>query len=157
MTPDQITDALAAPLGLDPRQTQAIHDAIGGVAEGEPSCLLEVAEAAAGVPAAELLAELTRYFRGHAMRLNLSRVTHDPAVLGHVRPADAWDYLVLPLALGPEGHLVCATTEETLDTALAFMLRSLAVPFDVVIADVRPLEQFIAERYHYEGVEIDAA
>ena len=52
-----------------------------------------------------------------------------------------------------EGRVLCCTTEETLPTAVAFLLRSVEVPFRIVIADVRPLEQYIAEQYHYEGID----
>ncbi|MEM8739148.1 MAG: hypothetical protein AAGG38_11830 [Planctomycetota bacterium] len=113
------------------------------------------AAAAWGVDEAAALHSLSGYWRREAARVQLHRVPHDPAALGYVGARDAWDYLILPLAVEPDGHLLCCTTVETLPTAIARLLNTLSVPFRLVVADIRPLEQYIAEQYRYEGVEVE--
>jgi hypothetical protein len=105
----------------------------------------------------EVLDVLARHVRAGAMRVRLSQVPHDPAVLPYLSAREAWDHLVLPLAFGPGGELICCTTEQSISSALACLLSHVQLPFTLVLADVAPLEMYIAEQYHYEGVEIDAA
>lgn len=90
----------------------------------------------------------------HCPRVNLTKEDYDPASLSMVDVHDAWDHLVLPLWMD-EGELLCATTEETAATALAMLHRTLEVPYRLVISEIRLLEQFIAERYAYEGVDVE--
>lgn len=104
-----------------------------------------------------LLDQLVELLVDEAEHVRLSQAPHDPNALSYLTAQDAWDYVILPLAIEPDGHLLCATTEENLSAALAFLLNTLAIPFRVVLAEVRPLEQYIAEQYHYEGVDVDAA
>ncbi len=86
----------------------------------------------------------------------LSTETHDPAVLGLISATDAWHSLVLPLRY--EGDLlVVATTEETFESAVALLRRTTDRPVRLLLAEMRPLEQFIAERYGFEGVPIEDA
>lgn len=79
--------------------------------------------------------------------------TLDDNCLTILRPRDAWEALVLPMRI-EAGTVVCATTQETLPNAIELIQRSVPLPFRFAIADIRLLEQFIAERYHYEGVEV---
>ena len=90
-----------------------------------------------------------------APRVRLFSAVHDPAALGYLSARDAWDHLVLPLQVEPDGTVVCCTTRETLPTTLAFLYARLDAPFRIVLADLGPLELYIAEQYGYEGVEID--
>ena len=84
---------------------------------------------------------------------NLCREPVDAQVLPLVSGREAWDVLVMPLRMD-DGELVCATTEETLAQAMALMHHRVDVPVRFVISEIRLLEQFIAERYGYEGVEL---
>ncbi|MFP4144879.1 MAG: hypothetical protein ACLFV3_07010 [Phycisphaeraceae bacterium] len=70
--------------------------------------------------------------------------------LDELTPETAWDNLVLPLRREND-ELVCATTEETLADAMRL---TQGRPVSFVICEMRPLEQFIAERYSYEGVDL---
>ena len=86
--------------------------------------------------------------------VNLVNETIDHDCLAILSAHDAWDYLVLPLRM--ENHeLICATTVETLPQAIGLMQRAVDMPFKFVVTEIRPLEQFIAEQYDYEGVDID--
>lgn len=87
-------------------------------------------------------------------QVNLTHEASDPEVMDYVEVHDAWNHLVLPLRI-EDGTLVCATTEETAATALAMLHKTLDRPFELVISEIRLLEQFIAERYAYEGVDVD--
>lgn len=85
--------------------------------------------------------------------VNLTNERYDASALGLLTAKDAWDNLVLPLRI-ESGQLVCATTEETLTSAVELVSSHVAMSCRFVLAEIRPLEQFIAERYHYEGVEL---
>lgn len=154
MTPEQMTSVLVAQHQLTESQRDALlgqlHDASDKIS------LLDLAHEQFGVNELDLLDALTKHLQSSTDHVKLSQTPHEPAALTYVPARDAWDYLILPLELEPDGSLLCCTTEETLGTALAYLMRSLDVPFHVVISDVRPLEQYIAEQYHYEGVD-DAA
>ena len=86
-------------------------------------------------------------------QVRLCQQMFDDACLSLLTAAQAWDNLVLPLRL-ESGELVAATTYETLPAAIGLLQRRVPRPFRLVLADVQPLEQFIAERYAYEGVEV---
>ncbi|MEM6749658.1 MAG: hypothetical protein AAF612_04220 [Planctomycetota bacterium] len=103
-------------------------------------------------PASELLSHLW----GDAEEVNLAYEPLEPAVRSVISAREAWDALVMPLRI-EHGELVCATTQETYHTALNLLSRAYDGPTRLVIAGVRILEQFIAEQYGYEGVDIDAA
>lgn len=77
----------------------------------------------------------------------------DPQALRLISAKDAWDQLVLPIRW-EDGELLCATTEETLPAAIAMLSAQLDCPFHFAIAEMRPLEEFIANLYAYEGVEV---
>lgn len=96
-----------------------------------------------------LASQLTR----KCERVNLTKQKYDPAVLDYVEVHDAWNHLVLPLRM-EDDELVCATTEETAAMALAMLHHTLDMRFRLVISEIRLLEQFIAERYAFEGVDM---
>ena len=109
-----------------------------------------------GLNREQVLESLAQETLRHAPRVKLSRTVHDPAALVHVSAGEAWDHVVLPLEVEADGTLVCCTTRETLITSLEFLYQKLELPFRVVLSDIGPLEQYIAEQYHYEGIEIEA-
>lgn len=86
----------------------------------------------------------------------LTTIPHVPAALRHVAPHDAWDYLILPVSIDADGTLLCLVCRDTLALALSFLLNHTRQPFRLQCAEAGPLEQYIAERYAYEGVS-DAA
>lgn len=83
----------------------------------------------------------------------LARERFDDSCLALIDAEEAWDHLVLPLRM-ERGTLVCATTYGTLPTAMRLLQRRVYLPFRFVIAEIGPLEGFIAERYSYEGVPV---
>ena len=85
--------------------------------------------------------------------VHLTIQQHDASVLSLIPARDAWEHLVLPLR-EEDGELVCATTMETLAQALRYLLSNLTQPFRLVFSEICLLEQFIAERYQYEGVDL---
>ncbi len=115
--------------------------------------ILQIACEACDLDEAELLDALARHTLATASYVRLTQMTLDPASLRHVSAADAWDHLILPLGVESDGRLLCCTTDETLAAALGYLLRNLTVPFRLVLSNARSLEQFIAEQYHYEGIE----
>lgn len=153
MTHEQMTEVLVNQNILTESQRTALL--APAAAPSDNHCFLEHAAEQFGLHEVDLLDALSKHLRHESPAVRLSQTVHDTAVLDYLSARDAWDYVILPLAIEPDGHLLCCTTEETLSTALAFLMRTLAVPFRIVFADVRPLEQFIAEQYHYEGVDID--
>ena len=77
----------------------------------------------------------------------------DPQCLGMLSAKEAWDSLILPIRW-EDGELLCATTVETLPGAIELLQQKLDCPFHFAIAEIRPLEEFIASLYAYEGVEV---
>lgn len=112
-----------------------------------------LAEAMFGVSISEVAAALAEQCRHTTPWVNLAHQALDPRVLSLLTPAEAWDHLVLPLRR-EDRELVCATATETLPEAIAMLQRKVAEPFRLVFAELRPLEQFIAERYDYEGFDL---
>ena len=80
----------------------------------------------------------------------------DPAAQAVVPDHDAWDFLVLPVAFDEDGTLTCVISHDTLSVALAYLLDQVPHPVRLERAEAGPLEQYIAERYRYEGIS-DAA
>lgn len=153
MTHEQMTTVLVEQqLLTDPQRSTVLESPM---TPSDNQCFLEHTAELFGLHEVDLLDALTKHLRHAAPVVKLSQTAHDAASLEYLSARDAWDYLILPLAVEPDGHLLCCTTSETLSTALAFLMRTLAVPFRIVITDVRPLEQYIAEQYHYEGVDVD--
>lgn len=152
MTHEQITAVLVEQKVLTPEQQTAVLDSPDSASDNQ--CFLTHTAEQLGLLEIDLLEAITRHHKS-APEVRLSQTAHDPAALDYLAARDAWDYLILPLAVEPDGHLLCCTTPETLSTALAFLLHSLAVPFRIVVTDAGPLEQYIAEQYHYEGVDVE--
>lgn len=100
----------------------------------------------------EVYDTLARRVETKCERVNLITEEFDPGTLELIPARDAWNHLVLPLRK-ENGRLVCATAIETLAESIAFVHQAVQRPFDFVIAECRPLEQFIAQRYSYEGIE----
>lgn len=113
----------------------------------------QLAEEIFRVPLSEIAAAIAEQILADCPYVNLVRERTDDACLSLISARDAWECLVLPLRLDG-GVLVCATTVETLPNAIELIQREVPNPFRFVIADIRLLEQFIAERYDFEGVEI---
>ncbi|MEM1028676.1 MAG: hypothetical protein AAGJ38_11380 [Planctomycetota bacterium] len=153
MTHEQMTNVLVQQSLLTEEQQALVLDSSATPSDNQ--CFLEHTAEQFGLHEIDLLDALTKHMRHTAAEVKLTQTAHDPQALEYLAARDAWDYLVLPLAVEPDGHLLCCTTTETLSTALAFLMRTLAVPFRIVLTDVRPLEQYIAEQYHYEGVDVD--
>ncbi|MGB0767354.1 MAG: hypothetical protein ACPGYV_06555 [Phycisphaeraceae bacterium] len=84
---------------------------------------------------------------------SLATEAFDEACLQMLTARQAWDSLILPIRW-VDGELLCATTVETLPTAIELLQQTLDCPFHFVIAEMRPLEEFIASLYAYEGVEV---
>lgn len=83
----------------------------------------------------------------------LATETFDPQCLKLISAKDAWDRLVLPIRW-EDGELLCATTIETLSAAIELLQSQLECGYHFTIAEMRPLEEFIANLYAYEGVEV---
>ncbi len=152
MTLSEILPALAQDQLLSPEQRKRLQDDPPATAADLCSRLEDQ-----GVSRDDIVGCLARQTRRTAERVRLSRVGHQPEALAYLTAGDAWDYLVLPLQIEPDGRLLCCTTGETLATSLDFLLRTLDLPFRLVLSDVGPLEMYIAEQYHYEGLDVDAA
>ena len=60
------------------------------------------------------------------------------------------------MSIDSDGTLICVVGVDTLSLALKFLLDHTGKPFRLETAEAGPLEQYIAERYAYEGVT-DAA
>ncbi len=91
----------------------------------------------------------------HAI-VNLARQRLDHGCSRHLSAQDAWNHLVLPLRL-EDGCLICATTHGALGDADALLRGKLKTPFRFVLAELRPLEEFIADIYDFEGIDVDEA
>lgn len=85
---------------------------------------------------------------------DLFREKRENNCLPVLSPRQAWENLVLPLRV-EDGEMVCATTEETLAQALPLMMRASDLPCRYILVAVHAIEQFIAELYHYEGIEVE--
>lgn len=87
--------------------------------------------------------------------VNLCRERHDDACLELIEAEEAWANLVLPVNEDERGTLVFATTVETFAAARELVRSRVTQPFRFVLAEVRSIEQFIAQRYGYEGIACD--
>ena len=83
----------------------------------------------------------------------LANEQFDQQCLAMLTAQQAWDNLILPIRW-EGGELLCATTVETLPGAIELLQQKLDCPFHFAIAEMRPLEEFIASLYAYEGVEV---
>ncbi|MEM9416118.1 MAG: hypothetical protein AAGA29_11685 [Planctomycetota bacterium] len=83
----------------------------------------------------------------------LCKERFDPEVLSLFTAREAWDTLVLPIRM-EDGELLCATTVETLSSAIELMQGKPGLAYHFVLAEMRPIEEFIANLYAYEGVDV---
>lgn len=134
MTCEQVDQALAEQVGTEVPLGQVAQDLFG---VSEMSVLMA-------------LAEQIGMRSPHA---TLATEQFDPQCLRMISAKDAWDRLVLPIRWD-EGELLCATTIETLPAAIDLLQAKLDHPYHFAIAEMRPLEEFIASLYAYEGVEV---
>lgn len=114
----------------------------------------QLAEAMFRIPLSEIAEALADQILADSPSIKLVDERLDEACLGVIAAADAWEALVLPMRI-EAGQLLCATTVETLPNAIELVQRSVSTPFRFAIVDIRLLEQFIAERYGFEGIEVD--
>lgn len=112
-----------------------------------------VAEVLFGIERTEVIEALAEQVAMRAPEARLCNETFDPQCLKMLSPKQAWDSLALPIRW-EDGELLCATTIETLPAAIELLQAKLDCPFHFVIAEMRPLEEFIASLYAYEGVEV---
>lgn len=119
----------------------------------DPRPFGRLAETMFGISVEEIAAALAQQMRHTTSWVNLAHQPLDPRVLQLLTPAEAWDHLVLPLRR-EDRQLVCATGAETLPEAIAVLQRRVNEPFRLVFAEMHQLEQFIAERYDYEGLDL---
>lgn len=115
----------------------------------------QLAQGMYGVPEEAVCACLASQIIPECPRVKLCQEPSEPELLELLSPSEAWEHLVLPLR-ETEAGLVCATTREALPGAIALLQRRTNMPFRFVLADLHLLEQFIAERYDFEGIDLDA-
>ncbi|MEM6333422.1 MAG: hypothetical protein AAF823_08810 [Planctomycetota bacterium] len=109
------------------------------------------------VPASVVAECVAVRVREDAKHVNLAHEAFEQDALATLAPSTAWDHLVLPIRFDG-GELVCATTKACIRDAVETLQTATATPFRIVVADARPLEEFIAEAYGFEGIELaDAA
>jgi type IV pilus assembly protein PilB len=100
-----------------------------------------------------VIACIAARLRDRCRHVNLAHESFDRHALDAVSPEAAWDHLLLPMRI-EAGELVVATTYASMNDAVATLHRSLDRPFHFVLAEPRPLEQFIAEAYGFEGIDL---
>ncbi|MEM1210819.1 MAG: hypothetical protein AAGI68_00835 [Planctomycetota bacterium] len=101
----------------------------------------------------DVLSALTELHLRRSPQTSLATERFDAQCLRLLTAEQAWDSLVLPLRTEGE-ELVCATTLETLGSAIEMMEAKTDLAFRFVIVEICQLEQFIAERYAYEGIAV---
>lgn len=106
-----------------------------------------------GIQRSTVIEALAEQVAMRAPDASLANEQFDDQCLRMISPKEAWDSLILPIRW-EGGELLCATTIETLPGAIEFLQRKLDCPFHFSIAEMRPLEEFIASLYSYEGVEV---
>ncbi|MEM9790770.1 MAG: hypothetical protein AAF842_10235 [Planctomycetota bacterium] len=113
----------------------------------------KLAESMFNVADSTVIACVAAKLREHCQHVNLAHESIDPDALAALSASDAWDHMVLPLRLEGD-ELIAATTPAGLDDAVATLQQRLDRPFKLVLVEARPLEQFIAEAYGFEGVHL---
>lgn len=114
----------------------------------------QVVEDLFNIPVRDIAEALSEHILADSPFVKLVDERLDEACLDLIQPRDAWESLVLPMRF-EAGELLCATTVETLSNAIELIQRAVPQPFRFAFVDIRLLEQFIAERYHFEGIEVD--
>ncbi len=134
MNPEQVDQALQAQQGTE--------KPLGRIAQE----LFEISAASVMMALAEQIAR-------RSPQASLATEQFDPQCLRLISAKDAWDRLILPIRF-EDGELLCATTVETLPAAIELLQARLDCPYHFAIAEMRPIEEFIASLYAYEGVEV---
>lgn len=134
LTPPQVAAAL---------QAQAEREAPLG----------RIAERLFGIDRVVVIEALAEQVVMRAPDASLATERFDQQCLRMISAKEAWDSLTLPIRW-ERGELLCATTVETLPSAIELLQQKLDCPFHFAIAEMRPLEEFIASLYAYEGVEV---
>lgn len=134
LTPNQVAKALAA---------QAEREAPLG----------RIAEQLFNIDRTTIIEALAEQVVMRAPDASLATEQFDQQCLRMISAKEAWDSLILPIRW-EGGELLCATTVETLPVAIELLQQKLDCPFHFAIAEMRPLEEFIASLYSYEGVEV---
>lgn len=134
MTAEQVDQALAEQLGSE-----------------QP--LGRIAQELFGVSEISVVMALAEQIGLRSPHISLAEQRFDPQCLKMIAAKDAWDRLILPICY-EDGELLCATTIETLPSAIELLQARLDCPYHFAIAEMRPLEEFIASLYAYEGVEV---
>ena len=112
-----------------------------------------LAEALFGIQRSSVIEALAEQVAMRAPQAALATEIFDPQCLRMISAKQAWDCLLLPIRW-EDGELLCATTIETLPNAIELLQATLDCPYHFAIAEMRPLEEFIASLYAYEGVEV---
>lgn len=112
-----------------------------------------IAEQLFNVERAVVIEALAEQVVMRAPDASLATEQFDPQCLRMISAKEAWDNLILPIRW-ENGELLCATTVETLPGSIELLQQKLDCPFHFAIAEMRPLEEFIASLYAYEGVEV---
>lgn len=112
-----------------------------------------IAEELFSISRSSVISALAEQVALRAPDASLATEHFDPQCLRMVSAKEAWDHLLLPIRWD-EGELLVATTIQTLPAAIELLQAKLDCPFHFVLAEMRPIEQFIASLYAYEGVEV---
>lgn len=112
-----------------------------------------VVESLFGIERANIIEALAEQVAMRAPEAKLANQEFDPQCLEMISAKEAWDCLALPIRW-EDGELLCATTVETLPAAIELLQAKLDCPYHFAIAEMRPIEEFIASLYEYEGVEL---
>lgn len=134
LTPDQVDQALDAQAGTE-------------------TPLGRIAQDLFGVSEISVVMALAEQVGMRSPQASLATEHYDPQCLRMISAKEAWDRLILPIRW-EDGELLVATTVETLPAAIELLQAKLDCPFHFAIAEMRPLEEFIASLYAYEGVEV---
>lgn len=113
----------------------------------------ELAETMYGIDEHKVHQALADQIAYRAPQIKLCQEAFEPEVLGVITAREAWDTLVLPIRV-EDGELLCATTVETLPAAIELLSEKLDLPYRFALAEMRPIEEFIANMYAYEGVDV---
>lgn len=132
--------------------TNQVARALEAQAEREAP-LGRIAEQLFGVERSAIIEALAEQVVMRAPDASLATEQYDEDCLKMLSAKEAWDSLILPIRW-EDGELLCATTVETLPGAIELLQQKLDCPFHFAIAEMRPLEEFIASLYAYEGVEV---
>lgn len=132
--------------------THQVVRALAAQAKGETP-LGRIAEQLFDIKRSVIIDALAEQVVMRAPQASLATEQFDPQCQRMISAQEAWDNLILPIRW-EDGELLCATTVETLPGAIELLQQKLECPFHFSIAEMRPLEEFIASLYAYEGVEV---